>query len=98
MIALVSTDLRPQLNRIQTPVLVLGTWIGLQTYGVTKESATALFKEQYANVKHLDFAIADKARHFVMWDDPAWFNTQVDGFLAANAGVGAAERVTTAER
>lgn len=92
MIELVSTDLRPELNKIETPVLVLGTWVGLQSYGVTKDAATAEFKEQYAGVKDFDFAMADKARHFVMWDDPAWFNTQVDGFLAAHAGVTTAER------
>ena len=81
-----STDLRPELSKIETPVLVLGTWVGLQGYGVTKDSATAEFKEQYAGVKNLDFAMADKARHFVMWDDPAWFNTQVDGFLGGTCG------------
>lgn len=92
MIALVSTDLRPELNKIESPVLVIGTWVGLKSYGVSKDAATAVFKEQYAGIKRLDFAMAEKARHFVMWDDPAWFNTQVDGFLAANAGVTTAER------
>ena len=92
LIALVSTDLRPELNKIETPVLVLGTWVGLQNYGVTKDAATEEFKEQYAGVKDFDFAMADKARHFVMWDDPAWFNRQVDGFLAAHAGETTAER------
>lgn len=92
MIELVSTDLRPELNKIETPVLVIGTWVGLQTYGVTKDAATAEFKEQYSNVQHLEFVMAEKARHFVMWDDPAWFNIQVDGFLAGHAGVTTAER------
>ena len=91
-IELVSADLRPELSKIETPVLVLGTWVGLQGYGVTKDAATAVFREQYSGVKNLDFAMAEKARHFVMWDDPAWFNTQVDGFLAAHAGVTTAER------
>ena len=92
LIELVNMDLRPELNKIETPMLVLGTWVGLQSYGVTKDSATAEFKAQYAGVKDFDFAMADKARHFVMWDDPAWFNTQVDGFLAAHAGETTAER------
>ncbi len=91
-IELVSTDLRPELPRIETPVLVIGTWIGLQNYGVTEASATQLFRQQYSGVRNLKFVMADNARHFVMWDDPAWFNQQVDAFLAANA------RVTTAER
>jgi len=92
MIELVSTDLRPELGKIQTPVLVLGTWVGLKNYGVTKDAAAAEFKAQYAGVKDLDFAMDDTARHFVMWDDPAWFNTQVDGFLKKSAETAAAER------
>lgn len=91
MIELVSTDLRPELSKIETPVLVLGTWVGLSAYGVTKEAAIAEFREQYAGVNDFQFAMADKARHFVMWDDPAWFNAQVEGFLA-HAGVTTAER------
>ena len=85
MIELVSTDLRPELGKIESPVLVIGTWIGLKGNGVTEESATLLFHHQYADVNHLQFVMARQARHFVMWDDPTWFNTEVDGFLATNA-------------
>ena len=85
MIEVVSTDLRPELGKIETPVLVLGTWVGLKAYGVTKDQATSLFMEQYYGVKNMKFEMADTARHFVMWDDPAWFNSQVDQFLALNA-------------
>jgi len=85
MIELVSEDLRPEMSKIESPVLVIGTWIGLKDYGVTEEAATQLFHQQYAGVPHMQFVMAKQARHFVMWDDPAWFNTQVDGFLAANA-------------
>lgn len=83
MIELVSTDLRPELKDIATPVLVIGTWVGLKDYGVTEQAATEEFHKQYASVKDLRFVMADQARHFVMWDDPAWFYSQVDGFLAS---------------
>jgi len=73
------------LGKIESPVLVIGTWVGLKEYGVTEESSTQLFHQQYADVNHLQFVMARQARHFVMWDDPAWFNTQVDEFLATNA-------------
>ncbi len=92
MIELVSTDLRPELGNIQTPVLVIGTWVGLKTYGVTEDAVTAVFHQQYSGVKDLKFVMAEKARHFVMWDDPAWFNTQVDDFFAATAGAAIAAR------
>lgn len=83
MIELVSTDLRPELKNIQTPVLVIGTWVGLKDYGVTEASATDLFHQQYAAVGNLHFVMAQQARHFVMWDDPDWFYQQVDAFLAS---------------
>jgi N-formylmaleamate deformylase len=82
MIDLVSTDLRPELKDIQTPVLVIGTWVGLKNYGVTEEQVTQEFHEQYAGVRNLHFVMSDTARHFVMWDDPVWFDRQIDDFLA----------------
>jgi pimeloyl-ACP methyl ester carboxylesterase len=82
MIELVSTDLRPELSKIETPVLVIGTWVGLKNYGMTEDSTTEVFHRQYAGVKHLQFVMAHQARHFVMWDNPSWFNSQVDEFLA----------------
>lgn len=42
----------------------------------------ASFRQQYAGVPHLHFAMADHSRHFIMWDDPAWFFAQLDSFLA----------------
>lgn len=82
LIALVSTDLRPELKNIQTPVLVIGTWVGLKDYGATASSVTEVFHQQYAGVKDLHFVLSPTARHFVMWDDPDWFYHQVDQFLA----------------
>lgn len=90
MIELVSTDLRPELKNIQTPVFVIGTWVGLKTYGVTEPQVAQVFHEQYAGVKDLHFVMAENARHFVMWDDPAWFDRQLDDFLAAGAAPAAA--------
>jgi len=92
MIGVVSEDLRPELKNIDTPVLVIGTWVGLKSYGVTEQSATDEFHQQFAGVKHLQFVMAKEARHFVMWDDPAWFNTQVDNFLKTTTGATVAER------
>ena len=83
MIELVSTDLRPELGKIEAPVLVIGTWVGLKNYGVTEDSTTEVFHRQYAGVKHFQFVMAHQARHFVMWDDQVWFNGQVDELLAS---------------
>jgi N-formylmaleamate deformylase len=93
MLELVSEDLRPELANIKSPTLVLGTWSGLhdqlQPMGIniTKEQITQTFQHQYTNLPQMHFALADKARHFIMWDDPAWFFQQLDAFLANPAVV-----------
>ncbi|MGC2638374.1 MAG: alpha/beta hydrolase [Acidobacteriaceae bacterium] len=84
MLDLVGTDLRPELKSIQTPVLVIGTWIGLKNYGVTEAEVAQEFHQQYAGVRDLRFVMSDTARHFVMWDDPVWFDHQIDDFLAGS--------------
>jgi N-formylmaleamate deformylase len=91
MIELISEDLRPELENIKSRTLVLGTWAGLrdqmQQNGIqiTKEAVTKTFQEQYANLRGLDFSLAENARHFIMWDDPNWFFQQLDGFLAGKS-------------
>ncbi len=85
MLELLGEDLRGELKQIQTPVLVIGTWAGLQSPGVTKESVKRLFLEQYAGVHDLDLVMADKERHFVMWDNPNWFEATLEGFLSRNS-------------
>ena len=81
-------DLRDDLARIDVPALVLGTWAGVHdevaTYGVelTRVVFERAFAQQYARLRRMHFALSDSARHFVMFDDPAWFFAQLDPFLA----------------
>lgn len=88
VLELVGEDLRLGLSRINSPVLVLGTWIGLKLslaayhVDITRAGAIAIFQAQYRGLPHLHFAMSNHARHFIMWDDPAWFFRQLDGFLA----------------
>ncbi len=82
LLALVSTDLRPELPRIQSRVLVLGTWIGLG-HGITRAEAMQVFHQQYRGVRRLTFRMNDQSRHFIMWDQPQWFYGQLARFLRA---------------
>ncbi|QKG51881.1 alpha/beta fold hydrolase [Hymenobacter sp. BRD67] len=75
------TDLRADLARIQQPVLVLGTWAAYKAYGATKESTRAIFTQQYAKLPTARIELSEAGRHFVMYDDTAWFFAQTDGFL-----------------
>ena len=83
MYELWTTDLRPDLANVHVPVLAIHTWIGYKQYGATHESVQAMVKPQYANLKDITVRISDRARHFVMLDDPTWFFAQLDAFLTS---------------
>jgi hypothetical protein len=82
------SDLREDVARITTPTLVLGTWSGLheqlKTYGpdVPRAAFVQTFDQQFAKVPKLHFALAETARHFIMFDDPQWLFQQMDAFVA----------------
>ncbi len=76
-----TTDLRPEVARIQQPVLVLGTWAGYAAYGATRAGVQGVFEQQYAPLPHLTLVMSEKGKHFVMYDDTAWYFAQTDAFL-----------------
>jgi N-formylmaleamate deformylase len=82
MAELLTADLRAELAAIKSPTLVLAAWAGYKQYGATRESTLANLRAQYAKLSGVEFRVTDTARHFMMWDDPAWFFAAVDGFLA----------------
>jgi N-formylmaleamate deformylase len=76
-----TTDLRADVARITQPVLVLGTWVAYKQYGATKEGTRAIFTQQYAQLPQARIELSEAGRHFVMYDDTAWFFGQTDAFL-----------------
>lgn len=76
-----TTDLRADVGRIQQPVLVLGAWAAYKPYGSTMESTRAVFTQQYAKVPQVRIEMSEAGRHFLMYDDTAWFLAQTDAFL-----------------
>ncbi|NVO84142.1 alpha/beta fold hydrolase [Hymenobacter terrestris] len=85
MYDLYTTDLRAELGRIKQPVLVLGAWAAYKDYGSTKESTKAIFERQYAALPQHRVEMSEAGRHFLMWDDTAWFLQQTDAFLKQSA-------------
>jgi len=73
-----STDLRPALFAITAPTLVIAAGQGHDT---DRDALTRLFAAQYAGLRGARLAIADRARHFVMLDDPAFLFSELDTFL-----------------
>jgi len=65
---------------IKAPTLVLGSWIAYKDYG-TKPMFEQLYKTQYQQLPNVKVELADNARHFIMYDDPAWMYDRIDNFL-----------------
>jgi pimeloyl-ACP methyl ester carboxylesterase len=105
MLELLGSDLRADLARIESPALVLGTWIGMREQlaasGASdpRKVVVTTFQEQYAGLPRMKLVITDSARHFVMLDDSKWFFAQLDAFLADPAAAtrphGEADRAGT---
>ncbi len=81
MYELYITDLRDEIQKIESPVLVMGAWVAYKNYGATRENTMAKFKNQYAKIKDLRVNLTDKGKHFIMWDDPEFLFNEIDSFL-----------------
>jgi pimeloyl-ACP methyl ester carboxylesterase len=77
-------DLRPDLGTVRAPTLVVGTWLSYRPYA-TREQLLERFTSQYARCPTCTVTLNDKARHFVMLDDPQGLLAQIDGFLRTSA-------------
>lgn len=86
-----TTDLRPLLPAIEAPVLVLGSWAGMQAF-TTRARVDSTFRAQYAGLDSMRFALADSARHFLMLDDPEWTWREAGRFLATHPASPSHER------
>jgi pimeloyl-ACP methyl ester carboxylesterase len=73
-------DVRADLARIETPALVLASPAGDGT-STGREGVERLFRLQFANMKAWQLEIAPRARHFIMYDEPAWMFEKMDAFL-----------------
>ncbi|MQA19950.1 alpha/beta fold hydrolase [Rugamonas rivuli] len=80
MTEMMSEDLRGEVSRIKSPTLVLGAWYAYKDYG-TKPMFEQMYKSQYQQLPNVKVELADTARHFIMYDDPAWMYDRIDNFL-----------------
>lgn len=77
---LMTSDLRQEVARITSPTLVLGTWIAYKEYA-PRAAIEATFQQQYAQLPGVKIALADTARHFIMYDQPDWMHARIEQFL-----------------
>jgi N-formylmaleamate deformylase len=80
-VELMTTDLRPALVNVRSPVRVIGTWIAAAAASITRAQVEALFVAQYAGLSGAEIVMADNARHFVMFDDLPFLLAQLDEVL-----------------
>jgi pimeloyl-ACP methyl ester carboxylesterase len=80
MVEMYSGDLRDDIAAIHSPTLVLATWIGYKEYTDHAKTDASLHRE-FAKLQGADLRITDTSRHFIMYDDPQWFFTQIEDFL-----------------
>ena len=76
---LMTTDLRPELGRIQAKATVL--YAHDPAYGVPAEAVDALFRSAYSGLAGVKLERVDGSFHFIMHDQPAAFQAAVDRFL-----------------
>jgi len=74
-----TTDLRPDLVRIATPITVVVPW---SDTGFGKDRTLAFYKTQYAGTPTVTFVPIANAGHFAMLDQPAAFAAALDAFVA----------------
>ena len=75
-----TTDLRPQLHELKTPVTML------YPFDASMGSPAAVddvYRANFAALPHKTLVRIDDSRHFIMFDQPAAFAAQVDKFLGA---------------
>ena len=73
-----TTDLRPALPLIATPMTVVVPWTA-SSFG--KDRTMAFYATQYKGAPKVDFVPIAEAGHFVMLDQPAAFSAALDAFL-----------------
>jgi pimeloyl-ACP methyl ester carboxylesterase len=80
MYELMTTDLRNDVGQIKTPVLLIGSG-AFATSPEMKKSVQDRYEAQVAKVPSHKVLIAEKAKHFIMLDDPTFLFSAMDDFL-----------------
>ena len=73
-----TTDLRPSLGSIESPLTVVVPWSSTR-FG--KEQTLAFYARQYSGARNISFVDIEEAGHFAMLDQPDAFRAVVKAFL-----------------
>jgi pimeloyl-ACP methyl ester carboxylesterase len=73
------TDLRPEMAKIKTPVLLLYPYDDTLQHDPAK--VEALYKSAYAGMPNVTMERIDGSRHFIMYDQPVKMDAAIEEFL-----------------
>lgn len=79
MYEVMTTDLRPQLPKIKTPVTVLYAWDSAS--GFPQAATDRVYQQNFAALPEKKIIRIDDSFHFIMLDQPGKFTDEVDKFL-----------------
>jgi len=74
-----TTDIRPRLHEIKTPVTMLHPWDA--STSMPQAAVDGLYRESFVALPDKTMARIDGSFHFIMLDQPDAFAAQVDAFL-----------------
>jgi len=74
-----TTDLRPDLQKIKTPVTMLYPWDA--SAGFPHEATDKLYDDNFTSLPNKTLVCIDDSFHFIMLDQPEKFAAEVDTFL-----------------
>ncbi|MEO8623946.1 MAG: alpha/beta hydrolase [bacterium] len=75
-----TTDLREMVAAIRTPVLLIGA-ASFATDSATRARTYAAYERQVRAIPNHTVILATDARHYIMYDDPAFLYATMDQFL-----------------
>jgi pimeloyl-ACP methyl ester carboxylesterase len=80
MFEMMTTDLREAVAAIRTPVLLVGA-ADFAPDDATRRQVLSAYEAQVAKVPSHEVVLAERARHFIMLDDPAFLGSTMERFL-----------------
>ena len=78
---LMTTDLRPELTKLRSPVLLVGAAKAFASSPEQFARIRAAYEEQVANAPEHRVVMAEHALHFIMLDDPEFLIHEIGAFL-----------------
>jgi N-formylmaleamate deformylase len=91
MAEMMSTDLRSHLGAVRIPVLQMMA-AGAFPTPEFRQLMERRYAAQLAAMPHAELVVAEKAYHFIMLDDPTFFHTTLERFLAKATACNATAR------